>query len=79
MSEDQKRYQIHESSKIIGAYIVIDTYLNKEHKFYNLASARKWVRTQKSNPEIPLECEHCETSPCTCTEEEKHWRIWGDK
>ena len=79
MSEDEKRYQIYESSKIIGAYVVVDTHLNEEHRFHNFSSARKWVRTQKSKPVVPVRCDHCEASPCTCTEEEKYWRIWGDK
>ena len=50
MSEGEKRYQIYESSKIIDAYIVIDTHLNKEHRFHNIASARKWIRDEKSKP-----------------------------
>ena len=79
MSEGEKRYQIYESSKIIDAYIVIDTHLNKEHRFHNIASARKWIRDEKSKPETGYTCEHCESTPCVCTDDEIQWRAWGDK
>jgi len=44
MSEKKERYQIFESSKHYGKFVVIDTHTNEEHPFYNLASARSFAR-----------------------------------
>ena len=79
MSIEKGRYQIHESAKYYGKFVVIDTHTNEEYPFYNLASARGWIRDQKSKPEQPTQCEYCGSTPCGCTKEEIHWRVWGDK
>ncbi len=79
MSIKKGRYRIYESAKHYGKFVVIDTHTNEEHPFYNLASARTWVREKKSNPDEPLKCEYCEIAPCACTKEEVYWRVWGDK
>lgn len=40
------RYKIYESEKYFGKYTVIDTYTDKKYDFYNLSSARNWIKQQ---------------------------------
>jgi len=47
MADKKGRYQIHESSKHYGKFVVIDTQTKKEHPFYNLTSARAFVKDRE--------------------------------
>lgn len=47
LEDDSKRYVIIESSKFRGAYIVLDTETMEETPFYNLISAKTYLRSTK--------------------------------
>jgi hypothetical protein len=44
MSDKQERYVIHESSLFLGSYSVLDQETMEEVPFYNLASARSYLK-----------------------------------
>jgi len=39
-----KRYEIRESKKFYGKYVVVDLLLCQVHEFYNIASARTFIK-----------------------------------
>ena len=41
-----ERYRIKESEKYFGKYTVVDTVTQEVRDFYNLASARTWIKDQ---------------------------------
>jgi len=43
---ESSRYQIRESSKYYGKYVVVDTLTNEVYEFYNLASAVTFIKKQ---------------------------------
>ncbi len=51
MSEKEERYQIFESSKHYGKFVVIDTHTKEKHPFYNLSSAIAFAREKNKKNE----------------------------
>ena len=47
MSDKQKRYVIYESSFFLGSYAVLDQETMEEMPFYNLASAKSYLKKKE--------------------------------
>jgi len=46
MSKEEKRFQIRNSEKHYGKYVVLDVKTGEIWRFHNLASARSWAKEQ---------------------------------
>ena len=42
-----ERYEIRESKRFFGKFVVVDTKTSKVYKFYNLKSARTFIKERK--------------------------------